>query len=71
MELMFLKKIDGEYVVLTDKRGTIQHAHISALKIPVDFTGIVEVTWYENLYSRQIDRITAPTEGYKPIYVEV
>lgn len=63
MELMLLKKIDGDMVLLTDSRGTFQWAHISALKVPTSYTGIVAVDWYENLYSRQIEAIKAPQCG--------
>lgn len=63
MELMFMVKTDNDWVVLKDKHGTIQWAHISALKVPTSYVGIVAVDWYENLYSRQIEAIREATES--------
>jgi len=57
METMTLLKIDGQWVILADKDRGIHYAHISALKTPIDNGTTVKVTWYENLYMRQIDSI--------------
>lgn len=69
MELMLLDKIDNDMVLLTDKHGTKHWAHISALKVPTSYVGIVQVEWYGNLYSKQISTIIEPI--ISPVYLEV
>ena len=59
MLVMTFIKIDNDYVILKDVNGTLQWADISALKCNNLSRGdIVNVTIYENLYSRQIETIT-------------
>lgn len=53
-----LIKKDNDFVLLKDLNGEIEWAHESALSWSPKNGQLVKVTYYINLYSKQIDSIT-------------